>query len=199
MSLNPRQSTLQRQTRETEISATLNLDGAGNAEVCTGIGFFDHMLTAFARHGAFDLQLKAQGDLDVDYHHTVEDIGIVLGQALNEALGDKRGICRYGSSLLPMDEALAEAVVDLSGRAFLRYKVPTSTPWVRDFNIHLLREFFQAFAQHAAVTLHLKLQYGDEPHHIAEALFKAFARALKTAVRIDPLQQGQLPSTKGTL
>ena len=199
MSSSPRRSTLQRQTQETDITVHLDLDGSGDAKIKTGIAFFDHLLTAFARHGLFDLKVSAKGDLDVDYHHTVEDLGIVLGQAFNESVGDKAGIRRYGFSLLPMDEALAEAVVDLSGRAFLYYTVETAVPWVRDFNIGLLREFFQSFAQHAAVTLHLKLHYGDEPHHIAESLFKAFARALAGALEIDPRRQGQLPSTKGVL
>ena len=199
MSSNPRQSTVQRQTHETEISVNLNIDGTGAADINTGIPFFDHMLTLFARHAMADLAITAQGDLQVDYHHTVEDVGIVFGQALDEALSDKRGIRRYGFFTLPMDESLAEAAIDLGGRAFLHYAVSAPVPWVRDFNIGLLREFFQALAYNAAMNVHLKLHYGDEPHHIAEGLFKAFAKALAIAVGLDPRRQGQLPTTKGIL
>jgi imidazoleglycerol-phosphate dehydratase len=194
-----RQATVTRNTAETQISLTLKLDGRGLAEVETGIPFFDHMLTLFARHGMFDLKVRATGDLQVDYHHTVEDVGIVLGQALREALGDKAGIVRYGHALLPMDETLARAVIDLSGRAYLVWQVTPSVRFVRDFNILLFREFFQALTQHAALNLHLRVEYGDEPHHLAEALFKAFARALDAAIRHDPRLDGKIPSTKEIL
>lgn len=190
---------IERETRETRIALELNLDGSGMAEVDTGIAFFDHMLTLFARHGLFDLSIKASGDLEVDYHHTVEDVGIVLGQALKEALGEKLGIRRYGFFILPMDECLAQAAVDLSNRAYLIYRVESPVRMVRDFNIGLFKEFFQALANEAGANIHLQLEYGDEPHHVAEALFKAFARALDVATQIDPRQAGSLPSTKGVL
>lgn len=190
---------LTRETRETQIDLTLNLDGEGKAEIDTGIPFFDHMLTAFARHGLFDLSLQAKGDLAVDYHHTVEDVGIVLGQAIRQALGEKLGITRYGFFLLPMDECLARCVIDLCNRAYLVYDVEPTVRFVRDFNIGLCREFFQAVANEAAMNLHLSLEYGKEPHHIAESLFKAFARALDQATQIDPRQVDSLPSTKGKL
>lgn len=196
---NQRTTTLTRNTTETQIELSLSLDGTGRASVDTGIPFFDHMLTLFAKHGLFDLTIKATGDLAVDYHHTVEDIGIVLGQALKEALGNKAGITRYGHALLPMDETLARAVVDLSGRAYLVWQVSAPIRFVRDFNILLLREFFQALTNHAALNLHLRIEYGDEPHHIAEALFKAFARALDAATRLDPRIPGTIPSTKESL
>lgn len=195
-----RTASLTRNTKETQISLSLALDGTGVAEVSTGVPFFDHMLTLFARHGLFDLSVQATGDNEVDYHHMVEDTGIVLGQALRQALGDKKGIVRYGSFLLPMDECLARAVVDLSGRAYLVYQVEAPRSWfVRDFNIQLVREFFQALANTLGANIHLRLEYGDEPHHIAEALFKAFARALDAATVLDPRQKGSLPSTKGAL
>lgn len=192
-------ATIQRDTAETRISLTLNLDGTGTADVATGIPFFDHMLTLLARHGLFDLQVRAEGDLAVDYHHTVEDVGIVLGQAVKEALGDKLGIRRYGFFLLPMDECLARCAMDLSNRPILVYRVEVTNFLVRDFNIALVREFFQGFANAAGANLHLALEYGDEPHHIAESLFKAFARALDMATSVDPRQADLLPSTKGLL
>ncbi len=188
-----------RNTSETQIILSLDLDGKGVSSIETGIPFFDHMLTLFARHGLFDLQLKAVGDVEVDYHHTVEDVGIVLGEAFKEALGDKIGIRRYGFFLLPMDETLARVAVDLSNRPFLAYKVEAAEVFVRDFNIHLLREFFQGFANAAGANVHIGLEYGDEPHHIAEGIFKAFARALDLATSIDPRQADSLPSTKGLL
>ena len=169
------------------------------SEIETGIPFFDHMLTLFAKHGLFDLKVKATGDTDVDYHHMVEDVGIVLGQAVKEALTEKRGIRRYGFFLLPMDESLARVSLDLSNRQAFVYKVDYQFPMVRDFNIVLVKEFFQAFANEAACNLHINLEYGEEPHHIAEAIFKAFARALDAATTIDPRMGDALPSTKGTL
>lgn len=177
----------------------LNVDGSGVSEIETGIPFFDHMLTLLAKHGLFDLKVKATGDIDVDYHHMVEDTGIVLGQAIKEALGEKRGIRRYGFFLLPMDESLARVALDLSNRQAFVYKVDYQFPMVRDFNIVLVKEFFQAFANEVACNLHINLEYGEEPHHIAEAIFKAFARALDSATTIDPRLGGALPSTKGTL
>ncbi|TVP78452.1 MAG: imidazoleglycerol-phosphate dehydratase HisB [Puniceicoccaceae bacterium] len=188
-----------RNTKETQIQMELCVDGSGLAEIETGIPFFDHMLTLLAKHGLFDLKVKATGDIDVDYHHMVEDCGIVLGQAFKEALGEKRGICRYGFFLLPMDESLARVALDLSNRQAFVYKVDYQFPMVRDFNIVLVKEFFQAFANEAACNLHINLEYGEEPHHIAEAIFKAFARALDQATRVDPRLGDALPSTKGTL
>ena len=188
-----------RNTQETQIQMELNIDGSGQATIETGVPFFDHMLTLLAKHGLFDLKVKATGDIDVDYHHMVEDCGIVLGQAIKQALGEKRGICRYGFFLLPMDESLARVALDLSNRQAFVYKVDYQFPMVRDFNIVLVKEFFQAFANEAACNLHINLEYGEEPHHIAEAIFKAFARALDGATRIDPRLGDSLPSTKGTL
>lgn len=196
-----RKAEVSRDTKETRISLSLNLDGRGESSIDTGIPFFDHMLTLFARHGFFDLELKAEGDIDVDYHHTVEDVGLVLGQAVRQAVGDKRGMTRYGFFLLPMDEALARVVIDLSNRPYLVYQVdlPLDTPRVRDFNIHLMKEFFQAFANEAGSNLHCKAEYGDEPHHVAEGLIKAFARALDRATTLDPRLGDALMSTKDRL
>jgi imidazoleglycerol-phosphate dehydratase len=177
----------------------LNVDGTGVSEIDTGIPFFDHMLTLLAKHGLFDLKVKATGDIDVDYHHLVEDTGIVLGQAVKQAIGDKRGIRRYGFFLLPMDESLARVVLDLSNRQAFVYDVAYQFPMVRDFNIVLVKEFFQGFANDAACNLHIKLEYGEEPHHIAEAIFKCFARALDVATSVDSRMGDALPSTKGTL
>ncbi len=188
-----------RNTKETQIEMELNLDGTGVSEIDTGIPFFDHMLTLLAKHGLFDLKVKATGDIDVDYHHMVEDTGIVLGQAVKQALGDKGGIRRYGFFLLPMDESLARISLDLSNRQAFVYTVDFKFPMVRDFNIVLVKEFFQAFANDAACNLHINLEYGEEPHHIAEAIFKGFARALDMATTVDPRLRGALPSTKGTL
>jgi len=190
---------LTRNTQETQIQMELNVDGTGVSEIDTGIPFFDHMLTLFARHGMFDLKLKAVGDIEVDYHHTVEDTGIVLGQVLKNALAEKRGIRRYGFFLLPMDESLARVALDLSNRQAFVYKVDYSDPMVRDFSIGLVKEFFQAFANEACCNLHINLEYGEEPHHIAEAIFKCFARALDVATSIDPRLGDALPTTKGTL
>ena len=188
-----------RNTKETQIEMELNVDGTGVSTIDTGIPFFDHMLTLFAKHGLFDLTVKATGDIDVDYHHMVEDTGIVLGQALKQALGDKGGIRRYGFFLLPMDESLARVALDLSNRQAFVYNVDYQFPMVRDFSIVLVKEFFQAFANDAACNLHINLEYGEEPHHIAEAIFKGFARALDMATTVDPRLGGALPSTKGTL
>lgn len=189
----------ERPTRETRIELEINLDGSGVARVESGIPFFDHMLELFAHHGLVDLTVRASGDLAVDYHHLVEDVGIVLGEAVREAAGDKAGIRRYGFFLLPMDECLSRCVLDLGNRPFLVYDVDCQPAYVRDFNIHLFREFFQAFANSAGANLHLSLLYGDEPHHVAEALFKGFGRALCQSVETDPRRGAAIPSTKGTL
>ncbi|HXF94671.1 MAG TPA: imidazoleglycerol-phosphate dehydratase HisB [Gemmatimonadales bacterium] len=188
-----------RRTRETDILVRLELDGAGTAEVGTGIGFFDHMLEALARHALFDLVVRAQGDLQVDAHHTVEDTGIVLGQALARALGDRRGIRRYGEATVPLDDALARAVVDVSGRPYLAYHAEPPT-WQKlgDFDVALAPEFFRALAVHGGLTLHLDLLRGRNAHHVIEAVFKAAARALEQAVALDPRVHG-VPSTKGSL
>ena len=188
-----------RETKETKISFKLNIDGSGQADVSTGIAFLDHMLQLFARHGFFDLSIEAKGDIDVDYHHLVEDMGISMGQAVKEALSDKAGIRRYGFFVLPMDETLATVALDISNRGYLVYDVDCPNPQVRDFNIHLFKEFFQAFANEVACNLHIRLEYGDEPHHVAEAIFKGFAKALDLATQAEPRLAGKVPSTKGTL
>ena len=190
---------LNRNTKETQIELELNIDGTGISQIDTGIPFFDHMLTLFAKHGLFDLKVKATGDIDVDYHHMVEDVGIILGQAFKQGLGAKEGIKRYGFFLLPMDESLARVVMDLSNRQAFVYNVNYKFPMVRDFNIVLIKEFFQAFANNLACNLHMQLEYGEEPHHIAESLFKCLARALDCATSIDVRLNNALPSTKGTL
>ncbi len=187
-----------RKTKETEISIMLDLDGSGTAEIETGIPFFNHMLEIFARHGLFDLKLKAKGDLNVDFHHTVEDVGLVLGQAFKEALGDKRGIRRFGEATVPLDEALAQVVVDLSGRPYLSYNVQIRPGRVGNFDTDLPHEFFQAFANQIGMNLHINVRQGDNPHHIIEACFKALARAMEGATRIDQRIKGVL-STKGSL
>ena len=194
-----RKATVKRNTAETDITLTLAIDGGGTSKIATGVPFFDHMLTLFARHGLFDLDISCKGDVDVDYHHTVEDVGLVLGDAFRQALGDKKGIRRYGSFFLPMDESLARVVVDLSGRACLVYDVNAPTSFVRDFNLILVKEFCRAFSNALACNLHVKLEYGEEPHHIAEAIFKGLSRAMDEATQIDPRMAGQLPSTKGKL
>ena len=194
-----RTAALSRKTAETDIQLRLVVDGAGRSKIDTGVPFFDHMLTLFAKHGQFDLDVTCKGDVAVDYHHTVEDVGIVLGDAFKQALGDKKGITRYGFFYVPMDEALARVVVDLSGRAALVYDVVSPTMYVRDFNLILVKEFSRAFSNALACNLHVKLEYGEEPHHVAEAIFKALARALDAAVTIDPRAVGQIPSTKGAL
>ena len=194
-----REAEITRDTKETKISFKLNIDGSGHADVSTGIAFLDHMLQLFARHGFFDLSIKAKGDIEVDYHHLVEDIGISMGQAVKGALSDKAGIRRYGFFVLPMDETLATVALDISNRGYLVYDVDCQNPQVRDFNIHLFREFFQAFANEVACNLHIRLEYGDEPHHVAEAIFKGFAKALDLATQPEPRLAGKVPSTKGTL
>jgi imidazoleglycerol-phosphate dehydratase len=194
-----RVATVSRQMAETDIALTLAIDGRGGSKIDTGVPFFDHMLTLFARHGLFDLTVKAKGDTDVDYHHTVEDVGLVLGQAFKEALGDKIGIRRYGFFLLPMDESLARIVVDVGGRPHLVYSADAPTMFVRDFNIVLVKEFCRAFSNALGANLHVQLIYGEEPHHVAEAIFKGLGRALDAATRIEPRAADQLPSTKGRL
>ena len=194
-----REAEITRDTKETKISFKLNIDGSGHADVSTGIAFLDHMLQLFARHGFFDLSIEAKGDIDVDYHHLVEDMGISMGQAVKEALSDKAGIRRYGFFVLPMDETLATVALDISNRGYLVYDVDCPNPQVRDFNIHLFKEFFQAFANEVACNLHIRLEYGDEPHHVAEAIFKGFAKALDLATQAEPRLAGKVPSTKGTL
>lgn len=195
----PRIATIERKTNETHIRLCLNLDGRGNARISTGIRFFDHMLELFARHGAFDLTLDVRGDLDVDQHHTVEDAGIVLGEAVQRAIGDKRGILRAGYFLMPMDETLAAAAIDLGGRPYCVIKGKISAKRVGDFQTELLEDFFQAFAQSARANLHLRLLYGRSSHHQVESLFKCFARALRFAVARDGSLKKVLPSTKGLL
>jgi imidazoleglycerol-phosphate dehydratase len=192
-------ATVTRKTAETDIALTLAVDGGGAAKIDTGVPFLDHMLTLFAKHGLFDLTVKAKGDTDVDYHHTVEDVGLVLGQAFKEALGDKLGIRRYGFFILPMDESLARVVIDVGGRPHLVYNVEAPTMFVRDFNIVLVKEFCRAFSNALGANLHVELVYGEEPHHVAEAIFKGLARALDAATQIEPRAAGQLPSTKGLM
>jgi imidazoleglycerol-phosphate dehydratase len=194
-----RLATVARKTVETDIVLTLGVDGTGVSTIETGVPFFDHMLTLFAKHGLFDLNIKAKGDVEVDYHHTVEDVGLVLGQAFKEALGDKLGIRRYGFFLLPMDESLARVVVDVGGRPHLVYEANPPTMFVRDFNIVLVKEFCRAFSNALGANLHVTLIYGEEPHHVAEAIFKALARALDLATQIEPRAADQLPSTKGKI
>ena len=191
--------TVSRKTAETDIELTLSVDGTGVSEIATGVPFFDHMLTLFAKHGLFDLKVKCDGDVEVDYHHTVEDVGLVLGDALKKALGDKAGIRRYGFFLLPMDESLARIAVDIGGRPHLVYNADAPTMFVRDFNIILVKEFCRAFSNALGANLHVELVYGEEPHHVAEAIFKCLARALDVATSIDPRTAGSLPSTKGVI
>ena len=193
-----RTASIHRQTAETEITLELNLDGAGQADVATGVGFFDHMLTLLARHGAIDLTVRAKGDLHVDQHHTVEDVGICLGQALRQALGDKSGIRRYGHFTLPMEEALATVAIDLSGRYFLVCDAKFPAAKIGDFDSELVEDFWQAFAANVLCNLHVHVPYGRNSHHVSEAIFKAAARALRMATEHDPRMSG-VPSTKGTL
>lgn len=194
-----RTSEISRKTAETDVYIKLNLDGKGECEISTGIGFLDHMLTLLAKHGRFDLVAKCDGDIEVDGHHTTEDIGIALGQAFKEALGDKRGIKRYGSTILPMDEALILTAVDISGRPYLRYRMKIPAPMVGDFDTELLREFVIAFAFNAGITLHIRRLDGVNSHHIIEGTFKSLARTLKKAVEIDEKAKDEIPSTKGVL
>ncbi len=194
-----RTASLTRTTSETDISLSLNLDGSGKADLSTGIGFLDHMLTALARHALFDLVVRAKGDLHIDFHHTAEDVGIVLGKALAQALGDKRGIRRFGHALVPMDEALVEAAIDISGRPFLAWSATFTRDKVGEMDTELFEEFFRAFAMNALITLHVTQKAGTNAHHVAEGCFKALARALRMAVEPDPRAGDAIPSTKGAL
>jgi imidazoleglycerol-phosphate dehydratase len=194
-----RQATVSRKTRETEIAVTVDLDGSGRSEISTGVGFFDHMLDQLARHSLIDMTIEATGDLHIDDHHTVEDTGIALGRAIADALGERRGIMRYASLDLAMDETLTRAAVDLSGRPFLAWNVGFSSPKIGSFDTELVREFFQALSQNAGITLHVTNHYGANNHHIAETCFKAVARVLRAAVERDPRQPDAVPSTKGSL
>ncbi|MDE2383852.1 MAG: imidazoleglycerol-phosphate dehydratase HisB [Alphaproteobacteria bacterium] len=194
-----RKADISRKTTETSVSASVNLDGTGTYKVKTGVGFFDHMMEQLARHSLIDINLETKGDLHIDDHHTVEDSGIALGQAVAKALGDRKGIRRYGSCDLPMDETLSRCAIDVSGRPFLVFKVAFPAPKIGSFDTELVREWFQAFAMNAGITLHIENAYGANAHHIAEASFKALARALRAAIEIDPRQADRVPSTKGTL
>ena len=194
-----RTSEINRKTAETDIKLSLNIDGNGNADINTGCGFFDHMLTLFASHGKFDLSVSCKGDINVDYHHSVEDIGICLGMAFKEALGDCKGIKRYGNMMLPMDEALILCALDVSGRAYLAYGLNIPNDKIGDFDSELVEEFFLAFTRHAGVTLHVKQLDGRNSHHIAEGAFKAFSRAMRMAVSVDAADADKIPSTKGVL
>lgn len=194
-----RSATIERKTNETEISTIINLDGTGQYDIETGVGFFDHMLEQLARHSLMDITLRCKGDLHIDQHHTVEDCGIAMGQAFTKALGEKQGITRYGSCDLPMDETLTRVALDISGRPFLVWQVEFSKDKIGDMDTELFREWFQAFHQHAGITLHVTNLYGDNNHHIAESSFKALARALRVALTIDEAQKDRIPSTKGTL
>jgi imidazoleglycerol-phosphate dehydratase len=194
-----RTAKIARKTNETDISVSVSLDGTGNHSIATGIGFLDHMLDQLSKHSLIDITVKAQGDLHIDFHHTAEDVGIALGQAVQKALGDKKGIRRYASSDLVMDGALTRVALDVSGRPFLVWKVAFSTPKVGEMDTQLFREWFQAFAMNAGITLHVENAYGDNDHHIAESAFKGLARALREAVEIDPRAKDVIPSTKGTL
>lgn len=194
----PRTATIDRKTNETDIQLELDLDGSGNADINTGVGFFDHMLTLFSKHGAFDLKVRAKGDLHVDAHHTVEDVGICLGQAIRQALDDKAGIRRYGHFTVPMEETLVTVALDLSGRYYLIFQAPIPAAKIGDFDSELVEDFWQAVAANALCNLHVVLHHGRNSHHIAEAIFKCAARALRMAVELDPRTTG-VPSTKGTL
>ena len=194
-----RKASISRDTRETKISASINLDGDGSYDIQSGIGFLDHMLEQLSRHSLIDIKLRADGDLHIDQHHTTEDCGIVIGQALKKALGDKAGIRRYADIQLPMDETLTRVAIDVSGRPFLVWNVNFSKPKVGDFDTELFQEWFQAFAQNAGITLHVENVYGVNNHHIAETCFKALARSLREAIELDPRQGNRIPSTKGAL
>lgn len=194
-----REAQVIRNTLETQIAASINLDGTGRSKLATGVPFLDHMLDQIARHGMIDMEITASGDLHIDAHHTVEDVGITLGQAVTKALGDKRGVRRYGHAYVPLDEALSRAVIDLSGRPGLEFQVDFTRPRIGEFDVDLVYEFFQGFVNHAQVTLHLDNLRGRNAHHQAETLFKAFGRALRMAVELDPRAAGVLPSTKGSL
>ena len=194
-----RKASLDRKTTETQIAVSINLDGTGAYDVKSGVGFLDHMLELLARHSLIDIKVRAKGDTHIDFHHTTEDIGIALGQAFAKALGNRKGIRRYADCLLPMDEALTRATIDVSGRPYLIWKVEFSQPKIGEFDTELVREWFQAFAMNAGVTLHVETLYGDNCHHIAESCFKALARVLRGAIEIDPRQKDRIPSTKGSL
>jgi imidazoleglycerol-phosphate dehydratase len=194
-----RTGAVSRKTTETSIEVEVDLEGSGAAEIATGVGFFDHMLHQLARHSLVDMKIRAKGDLDIDDHHTVEDVGIALGQAVREALGDKRGVTRYADCLLPMDETLTRVAIDVSGRPFLIFKTEFPTAKIGTFDTELVREFFQAFAMNAGITLHVETLYGANSHHIAESCFKGVARALGAALATDPRQAARIPSTKGAL
>jgi imidazoleglycerol-phosphate dehydratase len=194
-----RTADIHRNTLETQVRVKLDLEGTGKSQLATGVGFFDHMLDQIARHGLIDLQVDARGDLHIDAHHTVEDVGITLGQALAQSLGDKKGLTRYGHAYVPLDEALARVVVDLSGRPGLIFNVDFTRPRIGDFDVDLIREFFQGVVNHAAITVHIDCLRGDNAHHQAETVFKAFARALRMAITADPRLGEVVPSTKGSL
>lgn len=197
--MSPRAAHVKRDTLETQIEVKLNLDGSGKAVLETGLPFLEHMLDQVARHGLFDLEIVARGDLHIDAHHTVEDIGITLGQAFAQALADKQGIRRYGHAYVPLDEALSRVVLDFSGRPGLTYAVSFARSRIGEFDVDLLHEFFQGFVNHARITLHIDCVRGENAHHIAETVFKAFGRALRTAIEADPRMAGMMPSTKGSL
>jgi imidazoleglycerol-phosphate dehydratase len=194
-----RQATVERKTKETQIRATVGLDGTGAYKVATGIGFLDHMLEQLSRHSLIDIDLEAKGDLHIDFHHTTEDTGIVIGQAVAKALGDRGGIVRYGSAMIPMDETLTRVSLDASNRPYLIWKVAFSKPKLGEMDTELFKEWFQAFAQAAGLTLHVENLYGENNHHIVESCYKGLARALRQAIEVDPRQSGRVPSTKGTL
>jgi imidazoleglycerol-phosphate dehydratase len=194
-----RKASLDRKTTETQIAVSINLDGTGAYDVKSGVGFLDHMLELLARHSLIDIKVRAKGDTHIDFHHTTEDIGIALGQAFAKALGNRKGIRRYADCFLPMDEALTRTAIDVSGRPYLIWKVEFSRPKIGEFDTELVREWFQAFAMNAGVTLHVETLYGDNCHHIAESCFKALARVLRAATEIDPRQKDRIPSTKGSL
>jgi imidazoleglycerol-phosphate dehydratase len=194
-----RKAAVKRATKETDVAVAIDLDGSGTSEIATGIGFLDHMLDLLARHSRIDMAVKAKGDLHIDHHHTTEDVGIALGQAVKQALGEMKGITRYADLHMPMDEALTRVALDISGRPFLVFRVEFGRDKVGSFDTELVREWFQAFAMNAGVTLHVETLYGTNDHHIAESCFKGLARALRAAVAIDPRAAGEVPSTKGTL
>jgi imidazoleglycerol-phosphate dehydratase len=193
-----RTARVERKTKETQISVNLNLDGTGKHQVATGIGFFDHMLTLFSVHGLFDLKVAATGDIEVDFHHTIEDVGLVLGDALTKALGDRKGICRYGHAMIPMDDSLAQVAVDLSNRPYMVFRLPEKMPLQNGMDASLAKEFFRAVAQRAGMNLHIEVAYGENWHHMVEAVFKGFARALRAAVALDS-RMPEVPSSKGSL
>ena len=199
MSSTPRRATVERSTKETRISVTVDLDGRGVSSVATGIGFLDHMLEQLSRHSLIDLEVRAEGDLHIDYHHTTEDAGIAIGEAVSQALGERRGITRYGSALSPMDETLTRVALDASNRPYLVWKVKFSRGKLGEMDTELFKEWFKAFAQAAGVTLHVECLYGENNHHIVESCFKGLARALRAAVAVDPARADEVPSTKGVL